>query len=67
MNSTDVIKRIKNLKDFEVQVTVPDNFVFSGTVPFDMTIVSNQAFVTVLAENMGEAVARTHEFFQISQ
>jgi hypothetical protein len=66
MTSADVIKRVRNLKEFEVQIEVPENFMFSGTVPFDMTIVSNQAFVTVLAENMSEAVSRTNEFFQIS-
>lgn len=66
MTSADVIKRVRNLKEFEVQIEVPENFVFSGAVPFDMTIVSNQAFVTVLAENMSEAVSRTNEFFQIS-
>jgi hypothetical protein len=65
MNSTDVINRIKNLKHFEVQVTIPDNFLFSGIVPFDMTIVSNQAFVSVLAENIDEAVAVAYSFFKI--
>jgi hypothetical protein len=47
-----------------VQVTMPENFCFSGSVPYDMEIVGNQAFVTVPAVSIEEAVQKANEFFQ---
>ena len=60
----EVIDRARRMQDFEVQVTVPEDFRFSGTVPYDMEIVSNQAFVTVPAMTIEEAVQKANEFFQ---
>jgi len=63
MKYIDAIERARDLQEFEVQVTVPKPFRFSGHVPFDMEIVGDQAFVTVLALNIEEAVARADAFF----
>ena len=63
-NYLEVIDRARRMQDFEVQVTVPEDFRFSGTVPYDMEIVSNQAFVTVPAITIEEAVQKANEFFQ---
>lgn len=61
----DVIDRARRMQDFEVQVTVPvEGFRFTGTVPYDMEIVGNQAFVTVPALSIEEAVQKANEFFQ---
>ena len=38
------MQRIKNLAEYEVQVTVPETFSFRGQVPWDMQILGNQAF-----------------------
>jgi hypothetical protein len=35
-----------------------------GTVPYDMEIVGNQAFVVVPAVSIEEAVQKANEFFQ---
>ena len=52
------------MQDFEVQVEVPGDFRFMGTVPYDMEIVGSQAFVTVPALTIEEAVQKANEFFQ---
>lgn len=60
----DVIDRARRMQDFEVQVEVPGDFRFMGTVPYDMEIVGSQAFVTVPALTIEEAVQKANEFFQ---
>ena len=52
------------MQDFEVQVEVPEDFRFMGTVPYDMEIVGDQAFVVVPAVSIEEAVQKANEFFQ---
>jgi hypothetical protein len=60
----EVIDRARRMQDFEVQVTVPEDFQFSGAVPYDMEILGNQAFVIVPALTIEEAVQKANEFFQ---
>jgi hypothetical protein len=60
----EVIDRARRMQDFEVQVKVPEDFRFMGTVPYDMEIVGNQAFVVVPAVSIEEAVQKANEFFQ---
>ena len=60
----EVIDRARRLQDFEVQVTVPEDFQFSGAVPYNMEILGNQAFVIVPALTIEEAVQKANEFFQ---
>ena len=60
----EVIDRARRMQDFEVQVAVPEDFQFMGTVPYDMEIVGNQAFVVVPAVSIEEAVQKANEFFQ---
>ena len=65
MNTIDqIINRIKRLEQFVVQVSVPEEFVFSGTVPFDMEIMGDTAMVTVWAADQTEAQQRAKKFFQ---
>ena len=52
------------MQDFEVQVAVPEDFCFTGSIPYDMEIVGNQAFVVVPALTIEEAVQKANEFFQ---
>ena len=60
----EVIERARRMQDFEVQVTMPEDFCFTGSVPYDMEIVGNQAFVIVPAVSIEEAVQKANEFFQ---
>jgi len=60
----EVIDRARRMQDFEVQVAVPEDFRFMGSIPYDMEIVGNQAFVVVPAMTIEEAVQKANEFFQ---
>ncbi len=61
-----VMNRIKNLKEFEVVIDIPDEFIFNGTMPFDMVIARDQsARVIVIAETQQEADAKVAEFFKV--
>ena len=65
MNTIEqILNRIKRLEQFVVKVPVPEDFAFSGTVPFDMEIVGSTAMVTVWAVTEAEAQRRAEEFFQ---
>ena len=59
-----VLDRIKGLKQFVVRVPVPEEFCFTGAVPFDLEIVGSIAMVTVWAATQQEAQQRAEQFFQ---
>jgi hypothetical protein len=59
-----VLDRIKGLKQFVVRVPVPEEFRFTGAVPFDLEIVGSIAMVTVWAATQQEAQTRAEQFFQ---
>jgi len=59
-----VLDRIKGLKQFVVRVPVPEDFRFTGAVPFDLEIVGGVAMVTVWALTQEEAQQRAEQFFQ---
>ena len=61
-----IMSDIKNLTEYQVQITIPEEFKFSGVVPFDMNIVAGEAFVTVVAPSWPEAVSRVKNFFNQS-
>ena len=60
----EVIDRARRMQNFEVQVAVPEDFCFTGSIPYDMEIVGDQAFVVVPAVSIEEAVQKANEFFQ---
>ena len=62
-----IMSDIKSLAEYQVQITIPEGFKFSGIVPFDMNIVAGEAFVTVVAPSWDEAVLRVQDFFKLSQ
>lgn len=61
-----VMRDIKNLTEYQVQITIPEGFKFSGVVPFDMNIVAGEAFVTLVAPSWSDAVSRVKNFFNQS-
>lgn len=68
MDAKQVLNRIGKLQEFEVIVTMPEVWRFKGVVPFDMNIVGDQAFVTVLAESIEEATRRARSYiFSLAQ
>jgi hypothetical protein len=58
----EIIKRVKNLKKFEIQMTLPEDFRFGGKIPYDMRIVEDQAYVTIYAETFDEATRKVSEY-----
>jgi hypothetical protein len=61
----EVMNRLKNLQEFEVSIDIPDEFIFNGTIPFDMVIDRDlSAKVLVIAESQKEAEAKVAEFFK---
>ena len=61
------MQRIQNLAEWEVQITVPRTFSFSGQIPWDMQILGDQAFVTVIAPSLSEARTRVEQYFKIKE
>ena len=60
---TDIEIGMRGLQEFEVQVTVPDNFTFYGTVPYYMHIINRTALVTVPAASVQEARELAEAYF----
>ena len=61
-----VMNRIKNLKEFEVVIDIPDEFYFNGTIPFDIVIQRDRpARVLVIAETQQEANEKVEQFFKV--
>jgi hypothetical protein len=60
---TDIEIGMKGLQEFEVQVTVPDNFVFYGVVPYYMHIINRTALVTVPASSVQQARELAEAYF----
>jgi len=67
MDAKDFIEDIeigmKGLREFEVQIDVPENFTFYGTVPYTMHIVNRTALVTVPASSVQEARELAEAYF----
>ena len=62
----EVMNRLKNLKEFEVVIDIPDEFYFNGTIPFDIIIQRDQsARVIVIAETQQEANEKVEQFFRV--
>jgi len=59
-----VMDRIKNLEEYEVQITVPEDFQFEGPVPYDMSIAGGIAWVRVIATSIEEATIKANEYFE---
>lgn len=59
-----VMDRIKNLEEYEVQITVPEDFQFEGPVPYDMSIAGGIAWVKVIATSLEEATIKANEYFE---
>ena len=67
MDVKDVINRVKNLKEFKVEFTFDNEFLFSGRLPFDLMVgPNNKGIATVLALTQEEAEDRVIDYFQSS-
>ena len=64
INVMDVINRIKFMKIYEVDVAIPENFRFSGIIPFDMTISDNRIIAKILAISHEDALEKMERYLQ---
>jgi hypothetical protein len=68
MNSVDMannlIFRAKHLQEFTVTTEVPDDFRFTGLIPFDMNIVGSIMEAKVWAVDFDEAVYKLNDFLE---
>jgi len=62
--ANDLIFRAKNLQEFIVETTVPEDFRFNGIVPFDMTIENSVICANVFHVDSNEAVKRLNDFLE---
>lgn len=61
-NMRDIMKRIKSLQEFTVERVLPEDFAFTGTIPYDMKIMEGTAYIKVYAIDLAEANQRVDEF-----
>jgi hypothetical protein len=61
-NMRDLMKRVKSLQVFTVERELPEDFVFTGTVPYDMKINEGIAYIKVYAVDLAEANQRVDDF-----
>jgi hypothetical protein len=59
-----LMSRIQRLAEYQVDVTIPEQMQFDGTIPFDMSIENGVAHVTVIAASPEEAKMKVHEYFE---
>ena len=61
---SQIMERIMNLQEFTVTRTLPEDFAFTGQVPFDMTVKDNIAKIKVYALDITEAEIKVDNFLK---
>ena len=61
---TKIMNRVKNLQEFTIEREVPEHFVFTGQVPYDMKISDGMAYIKVYAVDLDEANQRVDDFIK---
>ena len=64
---SNIIERMKNLRQFTVEVDLPDGLELHGVMPFDISIKKNKGWFKVYALNMEEATEKVNEFVKSMQ
>jgi hypothetical protein len=59
-----ILNTIKNLRQFEVEVDLPEGFHLNGVIPFDMTISQNKGKIKVFASSLEDATTRVNNYIQ---
>ena len=58
----NIMKRVKSLQMFTIERELPEDFQFTGKVPYDMKISEGIAHIQVYAVDLAEANHRIDEF-----
>jgi hypothetical protein len=59
-----IMERIKNLKEFTVEVDLPDDFVLHGSVPFDTKISGRKANFKVFGSSYDDAQSKVNDYIK---
>jgi hypothetical protein len=59
-----VVNRIKNLREFVIEVEIPDGKTLSGIMPYDVKISKNIGRFKIYAVSMEEAKQRIDEYLE---
>ena len=64
-----LMTRMKLLKKFEVEIQLPENFIFApnGKIPYDLKISDGVAIGEVYAESYQEAESQLIKYFEDNQ
>lgn len=62
--TNDLINRAKNLNEFTVTTSVPEDFKLNGVVPFDMQIQEGEISAKVYGVDFDEAVHRFNDWLE---
>ena len=57
-----VINRMKNLRQFTIEVDLPEDFQLHGVMPFDIKIKKNKGWFKLYALTIEEAQEKVDEF-----
>jgi hypothetical protein len=57
-----ILDRVMNLKTYVVEVALPEEFEFNGTVPYDLTIKDGIVKIEIPALNEKEAAVKARQF-----
>ena len=60
----EILNRIKNLRQFDIEVDLPDGFHLNGVIPFDMTISQSKGKFKVYADSLTDAKTKVDSFIQ---
>jgi hypothetical protein len=58
----EIMNRMKNLREFTVDVDLPDGLTLNGIIPFDASINKNKGRFKVYALSLEEAKQRVNDF-----
>lgn len=56
------MQRIKSLREFTIERELPEDFSFTGQVPYDMKISEGIAYVKIYAADLEEANQKVDDF-----
>ena len=65
--ATNLINRAMNLQEFTVTTDLPENFRFTGKVPYDIVITDDKITLKIHAVNLQEATDRAMEYLESQQ
>lgn len=61
---TPISGSLKNLKEYIIDVTIPEGKILHGVIPYDVTVSKNKGRIRVYASSKEEAEKQIKEFLE---